>query len=64
MLNLRLLQETMRENKRLWLICTALLTAGMLVCEAVYGTDAGEKLWQFFSVIPGITEKFPRMMLH
>lgn len=48
MLNLRLLQETIRENKRLWLICTALLTAGMLVCEAVYGTDAGEKLWQFF----------------
>ena len=55
MLNLRLLQETIRENKRLWLICTALLTAGMLVCEAVYGTDAGEKLWQFFSVIPGMT---------
>ncbi len=55
MLNLRLLQETIRENERLWLICTALLTAGMLVCEAVYGTDAGEKLWQFFSVIPGMT---------
>lgn len=48
MLNLRLLQETIRENKRLWLICTALLTAGMLVCEAVYGTDAGEKLVAVF----------------
>ncbi|MDO5424358.1 MAG: ABC transporter permease subunit [Eubacteriales bacterium] len=55
MLNLALLKETMRENRRLWLHCTLILVLGILLCESVYGTEAGEKMRQFLSVIPGMT---------
>ncbi|MDY3919332.1 MAG: hypothetical protein SOZ59_10075 [Candidatus Limivivens sp.] len=55
MLNLALLKQTMRENRRLWCRCTLILVLGILICECVYGTETGEKIRQFLSVIPGMT---------
>lgn len=52
MLNLVYLKELMRENRRLWLGCTAVLLLEILLCEALGGT-AAEGFLRFLRAVPG-----------
>ncbi len=55
MLNATLLREDIRNSRKSWITCTAVLAAGLLLCAALYGSTAGEDLAAFLTVIPGMT---------